>query len=238
MRILVVEDSPLVGEVLRDLCVDLGHDAALVTTAEEALVRLRVDRPDLIMLDLRLPGMTGGDFLRLPLVREAGVPVIVVSGSASESQVRECLDLGAVKFLPKPVPIDQLQRLLEWFEHPPRARRPDPPGRPAVERRRAPRARIALPVLIHESDCNQWQTTSVDLSSQAVKVQSVAAPRPGPTVEISFVPPGEAEPVRAVSLLIRVDADGYVFYFLNLTEEHFERLTYLVHRLTSPPRPS
>ncbi|OGK76345.1 MAG: hypothetical protein A2W08_18995 [Candidatus Rokubacteria bacterium RBG_16_73_20] len=238
MRILVVEDSPLVGEVLRDLCVDLGHDAALVTTAEEALVRLRVDRPDLIMLDLRLPGMTGGDFLRLPLVRDAGVPVIVVSGNASESQVRECLDLGAVKFLPKPVPIDQLERLLEWFERPPRARRPDSSGRSAVERRRLPRARVELPVLIHESDCSEWRTTSVDLSTQAVKVLSSAAPRPGPTVEISFVPPGEAEPVRAVSLLIRVDADGYVFYFLNLTEDHFERLTYLVHRLTSSQRPS
>ncbi|OGK95027.1 MAG: hypothetical protein A3E31_16800 [Candidatus Rokubacteria bacterium RIFCSPHIGHO2_12_FULL_73_22] len=238
MQILIVEDNPIVGEALRDLCAELGHDTSTVRSAEAALTWLQGDRPDLIVLDFRLPGMTGLDFLRLPLVRSAGVPIIVMSGSATEGQVRECLELGAVKFLPKPVPFDQLGRLLEWFERPARPRRPDPPERPSVERRRAARARVALPIKIAESDGTQWETTSVDLSNQAVKVRAPGAARPGPTVEITFAAPGEAEPVRAVSLLIRVDADGCVFYFLNLTEDHFERLTYLVHRLTSSQRTS
>jgi DNA-binding response OmpR family regulator len=236
MRILIVEGEQILGDALRDLCDEFGHRAATVRSAEEALAWLQGDRPDLIVLDVRLPGMSGVDFLRLPLVRSTRIPIIVVSGSATESQARECLELGAVNVLPKPLPFDQLRRLLGWFERPARPRPPDVPEGASVERRRVPRARVALPIKVAESDDTRWETTSVDLSNQAVKVRSAGTARPGPTVEITFATPGEADPVRAVSLLIRVDADGWVFYFLNLTEDHFERLTYLVHRLTASQR--
>lgn len=229
MRVLIVEDDPTVGEVLRDLCLELGHQAEAVRSAEDALVRLGEARPDLILLDFRLPRMSGLDFLRLPLVRNARVPIVVVSGIATESQAQECLELGAAKFLSKPVPFEQLHDLLEWFER--------PSSRPAsrVERRRAARARVALPVRIRENDGTEWETTSVDVSIEAMKVRPVGLTRPGPTVEISFVAPEQDEGVNATSILLRIDADGYVFYFLNLTEEHFERLGYLVRRLTSRP---
>ena len=228
MRVLIVEDEPTVGEVMRDLCLELGHDAETVGSAEDALVRLEGHGPDLILLDFRLPRMSGLDFLRLPLVRDSGVPVIVVSGIATESQVEECLALGAVQFLAKPVPLEQLHRLLEWFEGP--ARRP-------VERRLVPRVSVALPVRVRERDGTEWETTSVDLSAVAIKVRPSGAARPGPTVELSFMSPDDDQSVRATSLLLRVDLDGYVFHFLNLTADHLERLTYLVRRLTAYPRP-
>ncbi len=231
MRVLIVEDDPTVADVLRDLCVELGHAAEAVRLAEDALVRLQEDRPDLILLDFRLPRMSGLDFLRLPLVRSAGIPIIVVSGIASDSQAQECLQLGAVQFLAKPVPFEQLRRILEWFERSVRTR-PLEPATPVVERRRAPRARVALPVRVREEDGTEWDATSVDLSIEAMKVRSARAVRPGNTVELSFVSPGEDQHVKARSVLLRADVDGYVFYFLNLTEDHFERLTYLIRRLT------
>jgi len=137
MRVLIVEDDPTVGEVLRDLCAELGHEAAAVRSAEDALDRLEDTRPDLILLDFRLPRMSGLDFLRLPLVRNSGIPIVVVSGIASESQAQECLELGAVKFLSKPVPFEQLHSLLDWFER--RNRDRAAPGSP--RERRAARAR-------------------------------------------------------------------------------------------------
>ncbi len=228
MRVLIVEDDSAVRDVLRDLCVELGHDAETFRTAEDALVRLQENRPDLILLDFRLPRMSGLDFLRLPMVRDAGVPIIVVSGIATETQAQECLALGAVEFLAKPVPLDQLQRLLEWFERP--AWRP-------VERRRAPRARVTLPVRVHENDGTEWETTSVDLSIEAMKVRPARTGQPGSTVQLSFVFPDGSETLTTPSLLVRIDQDGHVFYFLNLTEDHFERLTYLVRRLSSAKRP-
>lgn len=228
MRVLIVEDDPTVGEVLRDLCAEIGHEAEAVRSAEDALVRLDEIRPDLILLDFRLPRMSGLDFLRLPLVRNTGIPIVVVSGIATESQAQECLALGAVKFLTKPIPFEQLHGLLEWFERP--AERP-------VERRRSPRAAVALPVRVREHDGTEWETTTIDLSIEAMKVLPAREARPGPTVELSFVTPGGDESLRATSILLRIDSDGYVFYFLNLSEDHFERLGYLVRRLTTSPRP-
>jgi CheY-like chemotaxis protein len=226
MRVLIVEDDPTVGEVLRDLCVELGHGADTVRSAEDALVRLGHTRPDLVLLDFRLPRMSGLDFLRLPLVRNSGIPIVVVSGIATDSQAQECLALGAAKFLAKPVPFEQLHSLLEWFERP----------APRPERRRAPRASVALPVRVRERDGTEWETTSIDVSVAAVKVRPVGMTRPGPTVELSFASNGD-HTVEATSILLRIDSDGYVFYFLNLTDDHYERLTYLVRRLTARPAP-
>jgi hypothetical protein len=92
-------------------------------------------------------------------------------------------------------------------------------------------------VRVRERDGTEWETTSIDVSVAAVKVRPVGMTRPGPTVELSFVSPNGDQTVKATSILLRIDSDGYVFYFLNLTDDHYERLTYLVRRLTAHPAP-
>ena len=54
-----------------------------------------IDAPDAILLDINLPGMSGLDFLQLRPVREAGLPIVAISGVVTETQARECLRLGA-----------------------------------------------------------------------------------------------------------------------------------------------
>src|SRR2546422_7148121 len=103
MRVLVVEDEPDVSAVFRDFLIELGHESVLVRSAEAALASLEHERPDAIILDIHLPGLSGLDFLQLGPVRESGLPVIAVSGVATETQARECLRLGAFDFLGKPV---------------------------------------------------------------------------------------------------------------------------------------
>src|SRR5437867_10607114 len=61
LRVLIVEDDVAVGELLQGFVRDLGHETELVPSAEAALQRLQRNRPDLVFLDLRLPGMTGLD---------------------------------------------------------------------------------------------------------------------------------------------------------------------------------
>src|SRR5438034_1227641 len=56
MRVLIVEDDGAVGELLQIFVRGLGHETELVSSAEAALQRLRAPRPDLVLLDLRLPG--------------------------------------------------------------------------------------------------------------------------------------------------------------------------------------
>src|SRR2546423_1102739 len=95
MRILVVEDDPIVCDLLREFLVGLRHEPRIVHTAEAALDLLRGERPDVILLDIRLPGMSGLDFLQLQAVRELHVPILVVSGDVTETQVQESLRAGA-----------------------------------------------------------------------------------------------------------------------------------------------
>ena len=59
------------------------------------------------------PGMSGLEFVQLPPVRAAGIPVVAVSGVATEHQARECLRLGAADFIAKPVPLERLGEVLE-----------------------------------------------------------------------------------------------------------------------------
>src|SRR5438046_2315873 len=145
MRVLIVEDDRSVGSVLQDFLLELGHESELVLSAEGALDRLHQNRPDLILLDFRLPGMNGLDFLRHQQVKDSRIPVIVVSGIASEVQVDACLRLGAVEFVAKPIAFEHLQRILHTLA-PQVLARDTATARPTTDRRRTPRARAGLPL--------------------------------------------------------------------------------------------
>jgi len=231
LRVLIVEDDVAVGELLQGFVRDLGHETELVPSAEAALQRLQMNRPDLVFLDLRLPGMTGLDFLQLRLIRDSRVPIIVISGVATEHEAQMCLRLGALDFVPKPLPLEHLRAILEHFEPHVLTQTLELAGRP-VERRRSPRVRVALPVRVRDYGGHEWETMSIDLGPSSLKVLAAGSASPGPAAELSFTPPGD-EPLQVVSLLIRVDLDGYVFYFANLTEVQVDRLTRLVLRLTA-----
>jgi len=65
VRVLVVEDEEAPAEIFHDFLVALGHQPIVVHTAEAGLRELRSARPDAVLLDIHLPGMSGLDFLRL-----------------------------------------------------------------------------------------------------------------------------------------------------------------------------
>ena len=114
LRVLIVEDEQAVRDVFREFLAGLGHEAITAATAEDALEKLASERPDVILLDVRLPGMSGLDFLALPAVRESEVPVVAVSGVATEAQARECLKRGALDFIRKPVSLERLGAVLAY----------------------------------------------------------------------------------------------------------------------------
>jgi DNA-binding response OmpR family regulator len=235
MRVLIVEDDRSVGSVLQDFLLELGHESELVLSAEGALDRLHQNRPDLILLDFRLPGMNGLDFLQQQQVKDSRIPVIVVSGIASEVQVDACLRLGAIEFVAKPIAFEHLQRILLTLE-PQVLAREVATTRRSSDRRRTPRARVELPVRVRDARGSEWETTSVDLSAGGIKVRPAGQDHPVASVEISFASPGADERFDVSSLLVRVDLDGFVFHFANLTQEQLERLTLLVRRLAASSR--
>lgn len=230
MRVLVVEDEEDVGDLFRDYLSELGHQALLVRSAEAALSRMLQDRPDAILLDINLPGMSGLDFLQLRPIRESGVPIIAISGVATESQARECLRLGALDFVGKPVRLERLGEVLEFVE--PHALE----GRLSAherrqDRRRSSRVSFVLPVRIIEYSGQEWQTTSLTLSSFGIKVRAQPSRTPSRAVKIAFALPDGGAPLEVMSLFVREDPDGYAFFFVNLTAGEFQRLSDLVARL-------
>lgn len=225
MRVLVVEDDPHLCELLREFLVGLRHQPRIVHTAEAALDLLRAERPDVVLLDIRLPGMSGLDFLRLQAVRELRAPIVVISGNVTESQAHESLELGAFDFIGKPLPLPRLEELLACLGPDAAPRRPSPEQEP---RRRAPRAPVALPVRVREPNGTEWEAMSVNLSASGIKVRAMSPVQPGPAARLSIALPDGAARLEVVSVLVRADLDGYAFYFQNLSDEQLARLRNLV----------
>ena len=231
MRVLVVEDESDLGEVFRDFLSELGHHPVVVRSAEAALGKLQNDRPDAIILDIHLPGMSGIDFLQLRPVRESGLPIVAVSGVATESQARECLRLGALDFVGKPVPLDRLHDVLLFLEpHALNRAREDESHR--VERRQSPRARMGIPVTLREYRGASWSGTCVELSSTGMRVTTDASLTTGMAVKCSFAPPDEGVAVDVISLVLRLTSDGAALSFVNLPAHESRRLGEIIRRLT------
>jgi CheY-like chemotaxis protein len=231
MRVLVVEDEQPLGEVYRDFLAELGHDAVIVRSAEAALGSLERQRPDVIILDINLPGMSGLDFLQLRPVREAALPIVAISGVATEGQARACLQLGALDFVGKPIPLERLHQVLTFLEPHALVRRRTQSSR--HERRRSPRARVGFPVRIVEYKGTAWDGVCDDLSATGIKVRSSAPLAEGTAVRLVFTPPDGAAPVTVISLVVRVDRDHIAFSFVHLANAEASRLGAIVRRLES-----
>ena len=98
---LIVDDDPDVRASLRDVLSDNGYLVTEAATGREAIVLSSRDRPDVVLLDLGLPDMSGLDVL-LELTEAGSAPVIVLSGRTGETDCVVGLDLGADDYIAKP----------------------------------------------------------------------------------------------------------------------------------------
>lgn len=104
MHVLIADDHLLVLDTLAQYITRFGGNDWHVTTCDSlgsALDSASVSKPDLALLDWRMPGMLGGDGLRLFKTRFPDVPVAIMSGLAEQSDMQKALELGAVGFLAK-----------------------------------------------------------------------------------------------------------------------------------------
>ena len=103
-RILVVEDEKDIAELIQYNLEREGYTVKVLHTAEEALNVLKTDLPDLILLDVMLPGMDGLEACRIikEESRTKNIPVIMATAKSEESDVIVGLQLGADDYIPKP----------------------------------------------------------------------------------------------------------------------------------------
>lgn len=99
--ILIVEDDPRIREIEADYLRGAGYGVLTTSTGEEALAIARATPPSLIVLDLRLPGISGVDVART-IRRESSVPIIMVTARVEEDDRLSGLEAGADDYLTKP----------------------------------------------------------------------------------------------------------------------------------------
>lgn len=107
-EILIVDDEQWVREVLQDFCA-LTPAFKIDTAAcgREALARVKAKKYDLITLDLIMPEMSGLDTLNAIKTHSPKIPVILITGNATEKLIQQAGVAGACRVLHKPVGLDQ-----------------------------------------------------------------------------------------------------------------------------------
>jgi two-component system, chemotaxis family, chemotaxis protein CheY len=108
IKVLVVDDEAYMRKVIRTLLLSIGVKTIYeAPDAPKGLDIIRTSSPDLVLLDWEMPGMNGGDFMRI--VRSPGtfpfpsIPIIMLTGKAERSLVVEAVQLGVHEYLLKPV---------------------------------------------------------------------------------------------------------------------------------------
>jgi len=106
-KILIVDDEPQIRRVLRTTLTSQGYTVAEAKSGDEALEQIRDERPDLILLDVNMPGRSGLETCRE--IRATGdVPIIMLTVRNSERDKVQALDAGADDYVVKPFGAEEL----------------------------------------------------------------------------------------------------------------------------------
>jgi two-component system response regulator AtoC len=108
-KLLVVDDDPSVRELLRSMAERLGFGVETVDSGEAALAHLARAHPDLITLDMLLPGIDGLETLKAIKQLDPQVPVIMLSGHGQTRTIVDAVKAGAADFLRKPFEAEELE---------------------------------------------------------------------------------------------------------------------------------
>ena len=116
-RILVIEDQEDNRRILRDLLTTVGYELIEAVTGEEGVSMAEEHRPDLILMDILLPGINGYDATRLikaqPALRE--IPIIAVTSYALSGDDARALEAGCQAYVTKPYSPRQLLAKIREF---------------------------------------------------------------------------------------------------------------------------
>lgn len=108
VKILVVDDEPPIRKLLRVGLGSQGYAVSEAPNAKAAIELMEAERPDLVLLDLGLPGMSGHELLRKWRDDGLDVPVVILSSRTDEAGIVNALELGADDYVTKPFGMNEL----------------------------------------------------------------------------------------------------------------------------------
>jgi CheY-like chemotaxis protein len=116
-KVLVIDDEPGIRSLLDTLLSRKGYDVVLAENGQKGLECFRRDRPDVLVLDLKMPGMDGLTVLRQVRSLDPRMPVIILTGAGTPETEQRVRALGVTEYVEKEFSLhllgDALQRLLK-----------------------------------------------------------------------------------------------------------------------------
>jgi CheY-like chemotaxis protein len=115
--VLVVDDDPAIRDYVRDILEIEGHVVRTVPEGFTALAAIEAERPDCVLLDIMMPGMSGHEVLAAIRAADGGpgLPVMMLTAAADDDQAWQAWDGGVDYFLAKPFDPDQLLKFLGYL---------------------------------------------------------------------------------------------------------------------------
>lgn len=113
----MIEDDENVAEVLADAFAVDGHETAIAHTGEDGLAYLARERPDAVVLDVRLPTLNGVGVLRKIRSTDPNLPVIIMTGLATQGELAEIRRLGVTEIVEKPEVLKHFGAALARIAH-------------------------------------------------------------------------------------------------------------------------
>lgn len=112
-KLLVVDDEGELCDFLRDIFARRGYQVSVATSGEAALAKIEEEKPEVVLLDLKLPDISGVEILRR--VKEMGkdTTVIAMTGYPDTSLAREVKSLGVYDYIYKPFNIEEIEKVAD-----------------------------------------------------------------------------------------------------------------------------
>jgi CheY-like chemotaxis protein len=119
MKVLIVDDNILVAHTLGMMLEEMGHAFDMVHDGRDALRAARAFRPDVVLLDIGLPGMDGYEVCKAFRQEEdfRTLPIIAQTGWGQNKDKTQASDAGFTRHLTKPVGLDDLEKALASLAH-------------------------------------------------------------------------------------------------------------------------
>lgn len=112
-KILIVDDEMEICNVLRTFCQKQGYQVVTCTDGGGAIALVTQERPHVVLLDMKMPGISGVEVLRILREKHSAVKILVISAVKDDGVIQETLRLGADGYLTKPFRLEHVAQLID-----------------------------------------------------------------------------------------------------------------------------
>jgi two-component system response regulator AtoC len=111
-KVLVVDDEKVIRDTLEAFLKKKGYEVVTAASAMEGIEKLRKEKPKVILLDIRMPGLSGVDAIEKIREVDKNVGIIMATAVIDEDIARESIELGASDYIVKPFDLNYLEKSL------------------------------------------------------------------------------------------------------------------------------